>query len=111
MTEHSGFAVASELGIAIASGNDVADALTACMQYGGLVLAESELCAEFFDLRSGLAGEVLQKFVNYQARVAIVVENPASYGERFGELAYEHESHPFVRFFSTDEKARAWLRG
>jgi hypothetical protein len=26
----------------------------------------------FFDLRSGLAGEILQKFINYQMRLAVV---------------------------------------
>jgi len=30
----------------------------------GIILREEDLAPEFFDLRSGLAGELLQKFVN-----------------------------------------------
>jgi hypothetical protein len=37
-----------------------------------VALAAPDLGDEFFRLRTRLAGEVLQKFVNYQIRVAIV---------------------------------------
>lgn len=37
-----------------------------------MALHEANISPEFFDLRSGLAGEVLQKLVNYRARLAIV---------------------------------------
>jgi hypothetical protein len=110
MTEQNGFAVASELGISIRSANDVSDALVACTQHDGLLLTESELCTDFFDLRTGLAGEALQKFVNYGARVAIVVEKNDSYGDRFRELMHEHRTHPFVRFFPSGGEAETWLR-
>ncbi|KAA5825913.1 DUF4180 domain-containing protein [Saccharopolyspora hirsuta] len=42
--------------------------------YGGEVVAlpASRLDARFFDLRSGFAGEVMQKFVNYHVRLAII---------------------------------------
>lgn len=39
---------------------------------GWLALPVSRLSPEFFQLRSGLAGEVAQKFVNYQIRLAVV---------------------------------------
>jgi len=111
MTRHGSFASASELGISIRSANDLADALLACMEHGGLVLAESDLCPEFFDLRSGLAGVALQKFVSYHARVAIVVGHDDSHGDRFLELMREHRTHPLVRFFPTAAEAEAWLGG
>ena len=110
MTEESRFAVASELGLAICSANDVSEALVACIEYSGLLFTESELCPEFFDLRTGLAGEALQKFANYRARVAIVVEKYDAYGNRFRELMYEHRTHPLVRFFASEEAAKAWLQ-
>ena len=37
-----------------------------------IVLPVSRLTDDFFTLSTGLAGEVLQKFVNYQRRIAIV---------------------------------------
>ena len=88
---------------------DIAAALGASIDSGGLILDESQLGAAFFDLRTGLAGEVLQRFTNYRARLAIVVADPDAYGARFSELAYEHRTHRSVRFFAAGRLARQWL--
>ncbi|MEU4219782.1 DUF4180 domain-containing protein [Actinoplanes sp. NPDC026623] len=43
--------------------------------FGGsdvVALPASRLSDDFFELRTGLAGEVMQKFVNYRIRLAIV---------------------------------------
>ncbi|MFA5186144.1 MAG: DUF4180 domain-containing protein [Patescibacteria group bacterium] len=37
-----------------------------------IILHERNINPEFFDLSTRLAGEILQKFVNYQVRLAIV---------------------------------------
>jgi hypothetical protein len=103
--------VAADSGISIRSLQDISDALGACLGAGGLILTEHDLSREFFDLRSGLAGEFFQKFINYQLRVAIVLPDPEAYGERFGELAYEHRSHSMIRFVPSIEGANAWLSG
>lgn len=93
----------------IRSVKDIPDALVASVQQGGLILSEADLCPEFFDLRTGLAGELLQKFVNYGARLAIVLSDSKAYGERFSELVYEHRTHPAIRFFGSESDARQWL--
>jgi hypothetical protein len=93
----------------IRSVSDISGALGASLKQGGLVLTEADLCPEFFDLHTGLAGEVLQKFVNYRARLAIVLPNPRAHGERFNELVYEHRGHAAVRFFGSESDARQWL--
>ena len=111
MPDNSKYAPASAPGIAIRSANDISDVLMASLQNSGLILTESELCPEFFDLSTGLAGEALQKFVNYQARVAIVVPDRDSHGDRFRELMHEHRRHPLVRFYTSVEEAAAWLGG
>jgi len=103
------FVIASEHGISIRSRDDVADAVGASLGRG-LILSESDLGAEFFDLRTGLAGELIQKFVNYRTRVAIVVATPEGHGERFSELAYEHATHPSVRFVRTVDDALRWMQ-
>lgn len=95
----------------IRSIKDIPDALVASMQQGGLVVTEADLCPEFFDLRTGFAGEVLQKFVNYGARLAIVLADSKAYGERFSELVYEHRRNAGVRFFGSEADARRWLAG
>jgi hypothetical protein len=43
------------------------------------------LCAEFFRLRSGVAGAVMQKFVNYRLRL-VVVGDPNHHGPTSGPV-------------------------
>lgn len=101
--------IAAEAGIAVRSAADVGDAIGACLGADGLLLTEDDLSPLFFDLRTGFAGELLQKFVNYRVRVALVVPRPEDYGERFTELAREHASHHAVRFVRTRAEAESWL--
>jgi hypothetical protein len=109
MNEERRTLVASDSGIAIRSFGDIADALGACIGAEGLILTEGDLAREFFDLRSGLAGELFQKFTNYRLRLAIVLPDPKVYGERFSELVYEHRSHRMIRFVRSEDEAKAWL--
>jgi PadR family transcriptional regulator AphA len=88
---------------------DIPAAIESGMESGGLLLDESQLGANFFDLHTGLAGEVLQKFTNYRVRLAIVVADAQAHGSRFSELVREHRSHAAVRFFDTEQRARQWL--
>jgi len=103
--------IAAESGISIRSRADISDAIGACFGTAGLILIEADLASEFFDLRTGLAGEALQKFVNYRMRVAIVVPAPEVHGKRFAELAYEHSTHNAIRFVRSQDEANAWLGG
>lgn len=94
----------------IGSFQDIPRALEAAFPRNGLLLEEADLGATFFDLRSGLAGELFQKFVNYRMPLAIVLSSAGAHGERFDELVHEHWAHPVVRFFSSAEEAAAWLK-
>ena len=89
--------------------SDIPQALSASVDSGGLIVDEKQQSVDFFDLRTGFAGEVLQKFTNYRARLAIVVADPAAYGSRFSELIYEHRTNRSVRFFGSEQLARQWL--
>ena len=108
MTAERKILIAADCGISITSSDDIADAVGNSLGRG-LILAEDDLGPAFFDLRTGLAGEVIQKFVNYRTRVAIIVAAPDTYGERFAELAREHAMHPLVRFVRSIDEARAWM--
>ena len=110
MSEGRRILLASDSGISIRAFGDIPDAIAACIDADGLILTEGDLAEEFFDLRSGLAGELFQKFMNYKLRVAIVLRNPDAYGERFSELVYEHTSHSMIRFVRSEDEAKAWLR-
>ena len=102
------FLIASDSGISITSFDDVADAVGASLGRG-LILTERDFGPSFFDLRSGLAGELIQKLVNYRVRAAIVIAAPDIFGERFTELAREHATHPTVRFVRTIDEAMTWM--
>jgi hypothetical protein len=101
--------IASEVNLSIQSIQGVSDALGAVYGADGLLLTENDLSPEFFDLSSGIAGELFQKFTNYQIHLAIVINNLEVYGERFGELAFEHKNHKLIRFFDFVETAKTWL--
>lgn len=40
--------------------------------FGKVILYEKNICPDFFDLKTGIAGEILQKFSNYRIRLAII---------------------------------------
>lgn len=57
----------------IADPQDAMDVIASAFDGPDVVaVPATRLDDRFFDLRSGLAGEVLQKFVNYRKRLAIV---------------------------------------
>lgn len=92
----------------LASGGDL---LTLMKQSpDGICLDEATVSPLFFDLRTGIAGDVLQKCANHGYRLAIVVADPARYGERFVELTREHRQHDRVRFPRTRAHGETWLK-
>jgi len=101
--------IAAETGIRVASVADVNDALGVCFGAAGLLLTEADVDAAVFDLRTGILGELMQKFVNYRMRLALVIPDPARHGERFVELAREHRTHAVVRMLPSVDEARQWL--
>jgi hypothetical protein len=109
MNEERKIFVASDSGISIRSFRDISNALDACTGAKGLILTKADVAPEFFDLRSGLAGELFQKFTKYLLRIAIVLPDPEAYGERFSELVYEHRSHNMIRFVRSEDEVKAWL--
>jgi hypothetical protein len=109
MNEESKIILAADSSIFIDSVVAISDAVGKYYGAEGLILTKSDVLPEFFNLRSGLAGEMFQKFTNYRVRLAIVLQDSAIYGERVGELIYEHKKHSVIRFFDSVDEARVWL--
>ncbi len=40
--------------------------------FGSVIIYEKNITPDFFDLKTGIAGEILQKFSNYRVRLAII---------------------------------------
>lgn len=76
----------------------------------GCIFTETDLAVNFFDLRNGMAGEIFQKFVNYNFRVAFILSAEHGHGDRVTELIRDHRRHSSVRFFGTVEEAMSWLQ-
>jgi hypothetical protein len=102
------FLIAGEAGISIRSLSEISNAVGTTFGTAGLILTESDLAPEFLDLKTGLAGELFQKFTNYGLRLILIVPNPERYGDRFTELAREHRSHDSIRIVRTKDEANAW---
>jgi len=63
----------------------------------------------FYDLGSGLAGEILQKCSNYHIRLAIVGQFAMVTSKKFRELMLESNRGMQVRFTGDLMDALAWL--
>lgn len=81
-----------EDGPALADHQDAADLVGQALGGGAdlIVVPVARLDGRFFDLRSGLAGAVAQKFVNYRIRLAVV-------GDIAPHLAASSALRDFVR--------------
>jgi len=61
----------------IKSAQDLLDHITDAMYYNkctGVIVHQNSLSQEFFDLKSGMAGEILQKCSTYGIKIAIIGE-------------------------------------
>lgn len=98
--------------ILITDGSSAMDLLASVRYETGcsaMVLRKEQLVEEFFRLSSGIAGEVLQKFVNYQMRLAIVGDFSHYTSKPLRDFIYESNNGTQVGFQPTVEAALAWL--
>ena len=95
--------------VVIASAQDALD-LMATLRYeydcSRVILPKSCITESFFDLKTGIAGEILQKYTNYQMKVAIVGEFSTYTSKALLDFMYESNKGTSV-FFLPDEAAAA----
>jgi hypothetical protein len=68
-----------------------------------IILNKSSICEDFFNLKTKLAGEILQKFVNYHVKIAIVGDFSAYTSKSLKDFIYESNKGKDI-FFLPDEK-------
>ncbi|RNL91327.1 DUF4180 domain-containing protein [Sinomicrobium pectinilyticum] len=71
-----------------------------------IIIQKKHLVPEFFELQSGIAGEILQKFSNYNARLAIVGNFEDVTSKSLKDFIYESNKTGRINFVSTLEEAR-----
>jgi len=74
---------------------DVSDFISAAWEHQASLVAipVQRLAEDFFRLRTGLAGEAIQKFVNYRIRLAIVGDFSRFTAESSALRDFVHESN------------------
>lgn len=76
-----------------------------------LVVPTTRLPAEFFQLRTGLAGEIMQKFVNYNRRLIVLgdISSLTAASKPLHDLVYEMNQGTSIWFLATREELEARL--
>ncbi len=81
---------------------------TGCDAYA---VQKSAVAEGFFILSTGIAGEILQKFVNYRVRLAIIGDFSRYTSKPLRDFIYESNKGSHVFFVSTEDEAIAKLTG
>lgn len=76
-----------------------------------IVMNKSAVCEEFFILSSGMAGEILQKFINYHVRIAIYGDYSQYTSKPLRDFIYESNHGNNFFFVSTKEEGIRMLTG
>lgn len=69
------------------------------------VLHRHQITPDFFDLKTGIAGEILQKFTNYRLRVVIVGDFSEIESKSLADFIFESNKGRQINFLPTVEQA------
>jgi DNA-binding PadR family transcriptional regulator len=97
--------------VPVRSQQDALDLVALCGQHdtNRLMIHAKALSEEFFRLRTGVAGEILQKLVNYQVKTAAVLPDLNAIRGKFRDMAFEAGRGSQFRVFDNRQEAQAWL--
>jgi hypothetical protein len=97
--------------VIISSGQDVLDLIYApeLADVSSIILHQKNITPDFFILSTGIAGEVLQKFVNYRCRLAIVGDFAAIESKSLQDFIRESNKGKSVYFAENIAEAVAAL--
>jgi DNA-binding PadR family transcriptional regulator len=93
------------------SEQDALDLVAACIENATnlILLHEEALSDDFFRLATGLAGQVLQKFINYNVKAAVIIKDEQKIKGKFKELIAESNKRNDFRVFHNIIEAENWL--
>lgn len=74
-----------------------------------IVIQEKNITPDFFDLKNGMAGEILQKFSNYRVRLAIVGDFTPYSSKSIKDFIYESNKKGQINFVNTTTEALSLL--
>ncbi len=90
---------------------DILDLIVHCSEVGSsrVLIKEGALHPDFFDLSSGLAGDITLKLSSYRVKTAIVADLAKVKSERFLEWTAECNRVKEIFFTASEKKAKEWL--
>ncbi|GAB3519312.1 DUF4180 domain-containing protein [Emticicia fontis] len=114
ITNHNGVFIAELIANDEIVVKEVQDALDimANAAYAGattLIFHEKNITPDFFDLKTGIAGDILQKFSNYQMPLAIVGDFSRYTSKSLRDFIYESNKGGKVNFVASTEEAKEKL--
>lgn len=76
-----------------------------------IIIHEQNITPDFFDLKNGMAGEILQKFSNYRVRLAVVGDFSKYKSKSINDFIYESNKGRQVNFVASQPEAIKVLSG
>ncbi|EEL85028.1 DUF4180 domain-containing protein [Bacillus cereus] len=70
-----------------------------------IVINKSLISESFFDLKTHLAGDILQKFINYSVKIAIVGDFSMYASKSLKDFIYECNKGKDIFFIATEQQA------
>ena len=70
-----------------------------------IILNKSAICEDFFHLKTRLAGEILQKFINYRVKIAIVGDFSVYESKSLKDFIYESNKGKDIFFLPNEKQA------
>ncbi len=96
---------------ALSTEQDALDLIAVCGENDTnlLILHAAVLSDDFFKLRTGIAGQMLQKFINYHVTVAAVIPEEIAIKGSLKKMLSESNKGRHFRTFSSSNDAQDWL--
>ena len=106
-------AVLKSPGVMIRETQDALDLMAYAgeMKSNRIILNEAQITPEFFDLKTGLAGEILQKFSTYDFQLTIVGDFSKYKSKSLRDFIYESNKYGRINFVSSLEEVKSKLSG
>ena len=111
LTQHQGQTLAEVTGPPIQNPQEALETLINCAYQGTekIIIHADQLMPDFFDLKTGIAGEILQKVSTYQLRLAIVGDFSQYSSKSLQDFIFESNKVGRVNFVASLEEAKEKL--
>ncbi|NRR03391.1 DUF4180 domain-containing protein [Brevibacillus sp. RS1.1] len=91
--------------------NNALDLVTLCWEHEtyALMIHYAALSEDFFKLKTKLAGNIIQKFINYGIKAAAIIPQETIQKGIFKQMAMETNKGNHFRLYESKEEAEKWL--